>query len=104
MPGNMNVLLLEAEIEYENLFEMDEVNPLSGETDVVIIVGVYDVVNPVTIESEGTPIAGIPILLIQNAKRIIACKLETNSGYSGVLIPYIKPIRQYYLLVRPGKS
>ena len=87
MPGHMNVLLAEAEVEYENLLEMDDVNPLFGETDVVIVVGACDVVNPAAIESEGTPISGMPILLAQDAKRIIVCNLDTNPGYSGVPNP-----------------
>ena len=87
MPGHMNVLLAEAEVEYEDLLEMDDVNPLFGETDVAIVVGACDVVNPAAIESEGTPISGMPILLAQDAKRIIVCNLDTNPGYSGVPNP-----------------
>ncbi|MGB3221346.1 MAG: NAD(P)(+) transhydrogenase (Re/Si-specific) subunit beta [Desulforhopalus sp.] len=87
MPGHMNVLLAEAEVEYEDLLEMDDVNPLFGKTDVVIVVGACDVVNPAAIESEGTPISGMPILLAQDAKRIIVCNLDTNPGYSGVPNP-----------------
>lgn len=87
MPGHMNVLLAEAEVEYENLLEMDDVNPLFRETDVAIVVGACDVVNPAAIESEGTPISGMPILLAQDAKRIIVCNLDTNPGYSGVPNP-----------------
>ncbi|TKB24600.1 hypothetical protein FCL47_17345 [Desulfopila sp. IMCC35006] len=87
MPGHMNVLLAEAEVEYEDLLEMDDVNPLFGETDVAIVVGACDVVNPAAIESEGTPISGMPILLAQDAKRIIVCNLDTKPGYSGVPNP-----------------
>ena len=87
MPGHMNVLLAEAEVEYENLLEMDDVNPLFGETDVAIVVGACDVVNPAAIEIEGTPISGMPILLAQDAKRIIVCNLDTRPGYSGVPNP-----------------
>ena len=87
MPGHMNVLLAEAEVEYENLLEMDDVNPLFGETDVAIVVGACDVVNPAAIESEGTPISGMPILLAQDAKRIIVCNFDTKPGYSGVPNP-----------------
>jgi NAD(P) transhydrogenase subunit beta len=87
MPGHMNVLLAEAEVEYENLLEMDDVNPLFGETDVALVVGACDVVNPAAIESEGTPISGMPILLAQDAKRIIVCNFDTNPGYSGVPNP-----------------
>ncbi len=87
MPGHMNVLLAEAEVEYENLLEMEDANPLFGETDVAIVVGACDVVNPAAIASEGTPLSGMPILLVQDAKRIIVCNLDTNPGYSGVPNP-----------------
>ncbi len=87
MPGHMNVLLAEANVEYENLLEMDEVNPLFGETDVAIVMGACDVVNPAAMESEGTPISGMPILLAQDAKHIIVCNFDKKPGYSGVPNP-----------------
>jgi NAD(P) transhydrogenase subunit beta len=87
MPGHMNVLLAEAGIEYEDLLEMEEVNPLFAETDVAMVVGACDVVNPAAIESEGTPISGMPILLAQDARQIIVCNLDRNPGYSGVPNP-----------------
>lgn len=87
MPGHMNVLLAEADVDYENLIEMDEVNPLFGETDVVIVIGACDVVNPAAIESEGTPISGMPILLAQDARQVIVCNFDTQPGYSGVPNP-----------------
>ena len=87
MPGHMNVLLAEADVEYENLLEMDEVNLLFSETDVAIVIGACDVVNPAAIESEGTPISGMPILLAQDARQVIVCNFDTNPGYSGVPNP-----------------
>jgi len=87
MPGHMNVLLAEADVDYENLLEMDEVNLLFGETDVAIVIGACDVVNPAAIESEGTPISGMPILLAQDARQVIVCNFDTNPGYSGVPNP-----------------
>ena len=87
MPGHMNVLLAEADVDYENLLEMDEVNLLFGETDVAMVIGACDVVNPAAIESEGTPISGMPILLAQDSKRVIICNFDTNPGYSGVANP-----------------
>ncbi|MEA3362870.1 MAG: NAD(P)(+) transhydrogenase (Re/Si-specific) subunit beta [Thermodesulfobacteriota bacterium] len=87
MPGHMNVLLAEANVDYDNLLEMDEVNPLFGETDVVLVMGACDVVNPAAMESEGTPISGMPILLAQDAKHIIVCNFDKNPGYSGVPNP-----------------
>lgn len=87
MPGHMNVLLAEADVDYENLLEMDEVNLLFSETDVAIVIGACDVVNPAAIESEGTPISGMPILLAQDARQVIVCNFDTNPGYSGVPNP-----------------
>ena len=83
----MNVLLAEADVDYENLLEMDEVNLLFGETDVAIVIGACDVVNPAAIESEGTPISGMPILLAQDARQVIVCNFDANPGYSGVPNP-----------------
>ncbi|SEA56656.1 NAD(P) transhydrogenase subunit beta [Desulfuromusa kysingii] len=87
MPGHMNVLLAEANVDYDDLLEMDDVNPLFATTDVALVVGACDVVNPAAIESEGTPISGMPILRAQEAKNIIVCNLDDNPGYSGVANP-----------------
>ncbi len=87
MPGHMNVLLAEADVDYENLLEMDEVNLLFGETDVAMVIGACDVVNPAAIATEGTPISGMPILLAQDAKQVIVCNFDKNPGYSGVPNP-----------------
>jgi len=87
MPGHMNVMLAEAEVDYENLLEMDEVNPQFPETDVALVFGACDVVNPAAIQSEGTPISGMPILMAHEAKKIIVCNLDKKPGYSGVENP-----------------
>jgi NAD(P) transhydrogenase subunit beta len=87
MPGHMNVLLAEADVDYEDLLEMDEANLLFGATDIVIVIGACDVVNPAAIAGEGTPISGMPILLAQDAGQIIVCNFDTNPGYSGVPNP-----------------
>ncbi len=87
MPGHMNVLLAEADVEYEDLLEMEVVNPLFADTDVALVVGACDVVNPAAIASEGTPISGMPILLAQDASHIIVCNFDKNPGYSGVANP-----------------
>jgi len=84
MPGHMNVLLAEADVDYEKLYEMDEINPEFSQTDAVLVFGACDVVNPSAIETEGTPISGMPILLAQDAKKIIVCNFDANPGYSGV--------------------
>ncbi len=87
MPGHMNVLLAEAEVDYDNLLEMEEVNPQFADTDVAMVFGACDVVNPAAIQSEGTPISGMPILMAHEAKKIIVCNFDKKPGYSGVLNP-----------------
>ncbi len=87
MPGHMNVLLAEAEVDYEKLFEMDDINPEFSETDVALIVGACDVVNPAAIEQEGTPISGMPILLANEASKVVVCNFDDKPGYSGVMNP-----------------
>lgn len=87
MPGHMNVLLAEADVDYEKLLEMDEVNPKFADADLVIIIGANDVVNPAAIVAEGTPIYGMPILRADMAKNVIVCNYDTKPGYAGVENP-----------------
>lgn len=87
MPGHMNVLLAEADVDYDKLVEMDVINPEFKSTDVALIVGSCDVVNPAAIQQEGTPISGMPILMAQEAKNAIVCNLDERPGYSGVENP-----------------
>lgn len=87
MPGHMNVLLAEAEIEYDRLFEMDDINPEFQDTDVAVIFGACDVVNPAAMDHPGTPISGMPILMAHKAKSVIVCNYDSNPGYSGVENP-----------------
>ncbi|MBR9987050.1 MAG: NAD(P)(+) transhydrogenase (Re/Si-specific) subunit beta [Desulfosarcina sp.] len=87
MPGHMNVLLAEAEVDYDNLLEMDEVNPKFADTDVAMVFGACDVVNPAAMQSEGTPISGMPILMAHEARNVIICNFDKNPGYSGVVNP-----------------
>jgi NAD(P) transhydrogenase subunit beta len=87
MPGHMNVLLAEAEVDYDDLLEMDEVNPLFPQTDVAMVFGACDVVNPAAIQSEGTPISGMPILMAHEAQKVIVCNFDKDPGYSGVANP-----------------
>ena len=84
MPGHMNVLLAEVDIDYERLFEMEEINPELSKTDLVIVVGANDVINPAANTAEGTPIYGMPILEVEKAGHIIICNKDTKPGYSGV--------------------
>jgi H+-translocating NAD(P) transhydrogenase subunit beta len=84
MPGHMNVLLAEAEVDYDKLMEMDAINPEFSQTDVVLVFGACDVVNPAAMETEGTPISGMPILKAHEAKTVVVCNLDDTPGYSGV--------------------
>ncbi|WP_206215252.1 NAD(P)(+) transhydrogenase (Re/Si-specific) subunit beta, partial [Desulfovibrio sp. ZJ200] len=92
MPGHMNVLLAEANVDYEHLLEMDTVNPMFPDADLVIVVGANDVVNPAANTAEGTPIYGMPILEADKAKAVIICNYDEKPGYAGVPNPlYTKP-------------
>jgi len=103
MPGHMNVLLAEAEVPYDKLFEMEEINAEFKETDLAIIVGACDVVNPAAICVEGTPISGMPILMVHEAKRVVVCNLDEKPGYSGVENPLYKE-RNVILLLGDAKD
>ena len=87
MPGHMNVLLAEADVDYDNLVELDDINPEFKETDLVLVIGACDVVNPAAIEATDTPISGMPILLAHEAKTVVVCNLDATPGYSGVKNP-----------------
>jgi NAD(P) transhydrogenase subunit beta len=84
MPGHMHVVLAEAEIDYSLLYEMDVINAEFKTTDLALVVGACDVVNPAAMAIEGTPLSGMPILMAQDAKKIIVCNLDEKPGYSGV--------------------
>ena len=84
MPGHMNVLLAEANVPYEQLAEMDEVNPTFGQTDVAIVIGANDVVNPAAQTSPGCPIYGMPILEVNHAANIIFLKRSMRPGFAGI--------------------
>ncbi|MCL2833893.1 MAG: NAD(P)(+) transhydrogenase (Re/Si-specific) subunit beta [Treponema sp.] len=84
MPGHMNVLLAEADVPYEKLREMDEINPEFADCDIAIIIGANDVVNPAARNAKGTPIYGMPVLRADRAKHVIICNFDLKPGYSGV--------------------
>ncbi|RLC03042.1 MAG: protein PntB, partial [Deltaproteobacteria bacterium] len=87
MPGHMNVLLAEAGVDYDMLEEMDAINPEFRDTDFSLVIGACDVVNPAAIESDGSPISGMPILLAHESKHVVCCNLDDKPGYSGVRNP-----------------
>jgi H+-translocating NAD(P) transhydrogenase subunit beta len=84
MPGHMNVVLAEAEVPYELLFEMSEINHEFSQTDVAIVVGANDVVNPAATEDPTGPIGGMPILDVQQARRVFVIKRSLSPGYAGI--------------------
>ena len=84
MPGHMNVLLAEADVPYEQLVEMDEINPEFKNTDVVIVVGANDVVNPAAEKDPTSPIAGMPVLEVWNARSVIMIKRSLSPGFAGI--------------------
>ena len=84
MPGHMNVLLAESNVDYGKLIEMDDINPQFPNTDVVLVVGANDVVNPAAHNDPSSPIYGMPILDVENAKHIIVNKRSMNAGYAGI--------------------
>ncbi len=84
MPGHMNVLLCEADVDYEDLYEMDDINPEFANADATIVVGANDVLNPAANTAEGTPIYGMPVLNVSDCKNIFIFNYDTKPGYAGV--------------------
>ena len=87
MPGHMNVLLAEAEISYERLVEMDDINPTFEQTDVTIVLGANDVVNPVARTDPSSPIAGMPILDVDKSGVVVVIKRSLSPGFAGIPNP-----------------
>jgi NAD(P) transhydrogenase subunit beta len=84
MPGHMNVLLAEADIPYEQLLTMEEANPEFEQTDVAIVIGANDVVNPLARTDPGSPIAGMPILDVDKARTVVMVKRSLSPGFAGI--------------------
>ena len=99
MPGHMNVLLAEVEVPYDKLCPMEDVNPEFEETDVALVVGANDVVNPASKTAEGTPIYGMPVLNVSEADYVIICNKDTRPGYAGVNNPLYLPNKNIILIL-----
>jgi H+-translocating NAD(P) transhydrogenase subunit beta len=84
MPGHMNVLLAEADVPYESLKEMDEINPEMPRTDVAVVIGANDVTNPAAKNDPDSPIAGMPIIEVNKAQQVIVIKRSLSPGFAGI--------------------
>ena len=84
MPGHMNVLLAEADVPYDELFDMDQINPTFAQTDAVIVLGANDVVNPAARDDANSPIAGMPILDVDKARTVMVVKRSLSPGFAGI--------------------
>lgn len=84
MPGHMNVLLAEANVPYDQLVEMDDINPIMDTIDVCVVIGANDVVNPAAAEDKSSPIYGMPIIQVSKAKTVIVMKRSLASGFAGI--------------------
>lgn len=98
LPGHMNVLLAEAKVPYDVVLEMDEINDDFPQTDVVIVIGSNDIVNPASQEDPNSPIAGMPVLEVWHAKQVFVSKRGQGTGYSGIENPlfYKENTRMFY--------
>ena len=104
MPGHMNVLLAEADVSYEQLYEMDAINDDFKNTDAVIVIGANDVLNPAARDAVDTPIYGMPVLNVDEAKEVFICNYDLNPGYAGVENPLYKKTNGIHLLLGDAKE
>ncbi len=104
MPGHMNVLLAEADIPYEKLFEMEAINNDFQAADAVVVIGANDVLNPAARNAEGTPIYGMPVLAVDQAKQVIICNFDLKPGYAGVENPLYTREQGVYLCLGDAKQ
>ena len=97
MPGHMNVLLAEADVPYDMMKELEEINPTFSQTDVVIVTGANDVVNPQANEEDGSPISGMPVLNVGEAGTVVVNKRSLSPGFSGIANPLFAQDNTYML-------
>ncbi len=104
MPGHMNVLLAEADVSYEQLYEMDAMNDEFKSVDAVVVIGANDVLNPAARDAVDTPIYGMPILNVDHAKEVIICNFDLNPGYAGVENPLYERTEGVHLKLGDAKE
>ena len=104
LPGHMNVLLAEAKVPYDIVLEMDEINDDFSDTDVVLVIGANDTVNPAALENPNSPIAGMPVLEVWKAKNVVVFKRSMNTGYAGVQNPLFFTENTYMCFCYAKKS
>ena len=104
MPGHMNVLLAEADVSYEDLYEMEAINDDFAKADLAIVIGANDVLNPAARNAEGTPIYGMPVLNVDQAPEVIICNYDLKPGYAGVENPLYTRERGVYLELGDAKE
>ena len=104
MPGHMNVLLAEANVDYDSLYEMEAINDQFANTDAVVVIGANDVLNPAARNAEGTPIYGMPVLNVDQAKQVIICNYDLKPGYAGVENPLYSRDQGVTLLIGDAKK
>lgn len=104
MPGHMNVLLAEADVDYEKLYEMDAINDDFKNADVVVVIGANDVLNPAARNAVGTPIYGMPVLNVDEAPEVIVCNFDLKPGYAGVDNPIYSREKGVYLELGDAKE
>ena len=104
MPGHMNVLLAEADVDYEKLYEMEVINDDFKHADAVVVIGANDVLNPAARNAVGTPIYGMPVLNVDQAPEVIVCNYDLKPGYAGVENPIYSREKGVYLELGDAKE